>query len=125
MAGPTSIYDTIPGTNAPKGSVSSTGFYFHYAGVYAANAAWYNGSYGNVIHFGTDTVSAPDAAALTPTEAYGVDNKIDDGIPGTGIIITYHNRTACNTGTATTGPTSTYLTTSSDVACHLIFKTGL
>jgi prepilin-type N-terminal cleavage/methylation domain-containing protein len=126
LAGSGGSGHTIPGTNAPKGPLSATSYSWGYVGTSSAHGNYYDGYYGNSLWFGTTTTtSVPTAAALTPGEAYGIDLKIDDGVPGTGNVRTYHSATACNTGAAATGATSTYLTTSSAIACHLVFKTGL
>ncbi len=112
--------------NAPKGPLSATGYSWYPWMNQSGGAYMYNGYYGNTLFFGTfTTTSVHDGVALTPGEAYAIDLKIDDGVPGTGNVTTYHNSTTCNTGTATTGPTSAYLTTSSAVACFIVFKTGL
>jgi hypothetical protein len=125
IAGSGSIQHSVP-ANSPKGPLSATGYSWFWWGNAASNAYIYDGYYGNAIIFGGfNLTSVSDTGALAPAEAYGIDLKIDDGVPGTGNISTYHTHTACNTGTATTGSTSTYITTSSVIDCNIIFKTGL
>jgi prepilin-type N-terminal cleavage/methylation domain-containing protein len=126
LAGAGGVQHAVPGTNAPKGSLSATVFAWLYRGMQSASGSYYDGYLGNTIWFGTaNTADVPYTAALTPGEAYAIDLKIDDGVPGTGNLQTQWNVNTCNTGTASTGPTSTYLTTSTAVTCFLIFKTGL
>ena len=126
IAGAGGVNHAVLGTNAPKGPLSATGYGWFYYGTLSGDGFYYDGYYGNFLFFGTATTNnPPNGATLTPEEAYGIDLKMDDGIPGTGNLVTYHNATTCNTGTAATGTTSTYLTTSSAATCMLIFKTGV
>jgi hypothetical protein len=114
------------GVNVPSSKVAGTGYSWYYMNNSSGHGSLFDGYYGNFIFFGTEiAASVTYGPALTPQEAYAIDLKIDDGIPGTGTVLQYYSFSSCVTGTAATGPTSTYLTTSSAIACHLIYKTGL
>jgi prepilin-type N-terminal cleavage/methylation domain-containing protein len=116
----------VPGTNTPKGSVSASSCTWYYIGNQSGNAAYYDGFYGNALFCGTaTTASEPTADAYTPQELMAIDTKIDDGVPGIGSVRSAPNDTACSTGTPTTGATSTYVATSTAIACYLIFISGL
>jgi prepilin-type N-terminal cleavage/methylation domain-containing protein len=126
LAGAGSAEHVVPGTNAPRGPLSASGYSWLYYGNLSGNADYYNGYYGNFLWFGLATTNGPSYGnALTPSEAYAIDLKMDDGVPGTGNLRATHTATTCNTGTATTGTTSTYLTTSTAVTCPILFITGL
>jgi prepilin-type N-terminal cleavage/methylation domain-containing protein len=116
-------YHGVAGQNAPAGSLPSTLYSWRWLGTVTGGANVYNGYYGNFLHFAVaSATSFPTAAALTPAEAYAIDLKTDNGIPGTGTVRTYYSDTNCNTGTATTADTSTYNTaTFSGIACFLMF----
>ena len=75
----------------------------------------FEGDYGNVL-----IVSATDFKPFTTEEAYGIDKKTDDGLPGRGQVRTPEARGAnCNTVTSAT-PTPPLL---ADVARYnLLFK---
>jgi prepilin-type N-terminal cleavage/methylation domain-containing protein len=127
IAGAGGVNNAVPGTNAPKGPLSGTAYAWAYYGTLSGGPNLYDGYYGNSLHFGTAlTTTVPSTFALTPSEAYAIDLKIDDGIPGTGNLLSYHTSTGCNTGnTAATGASSVYLATSSAIACFFVYKTGL
>lgn len=126
VSGSASGYDAIIGTNVPTGKISGTGYTWFYAGNIAGSTYHYDGYYGNYIEFGTDwgTTHGP---ALKPAEAYQIDLKMDDGIPGTGKVRPYHAgyNANCVTGGAAAGSSSSYNVSSYDgVACFLMFLTG-
>ncbi len=87
--------------------------------------------YGNSLGFArgtgpTDTHLLMNFIVLTPSEAWGIDKKIDDGLPGVGKIVTRErNGVNCNTlaSSATTLPASySYNLSYEGVACELEFK---
>jgi hypothetical protein len=86
------------------------------------------GDYGNSLVFaqGTVTIANPYALVLTPSEAWGIDKKIDDGFPGVGKIVTKErNGVNCHTlaASATTPAASySYNLSYEGIACELEFK---
>lgn len=72
--------------------------------------------------------SAPAQPALPPEEAWGIDTKLDDGMPYTGKIISTARSTSaslyCTTDDDVTVVSAEYRLTSSDVACALLFDAG-
>jgi hypothetical protein len=69
---------------------------------------------------------------VTPVDAFSMDTKMDDGIPGTGKWIAnstgsniWANAAACTTSTSNTDYTGTYRTTITDTAsCSFYIMTG-
>jgi prepilin-type N-terminal cleavage/methylation domain-containing protein len=126
-SGSGSTYHSIIGTNVPAARLSATGFSWGTIQSTSGSGWFYDGAYGSNLSFGgpcTNDVTC--AAALTPSEAYQLDLKVDDGVPGTGIVRTYHStpRPNCATGTAANAATSTYVTSYSGLACMLIYTAG-
>ena len=91
----------IPGTNAPLSEIKGAGFgVFWPAGndgiIGAADGNYYEGTYKNILQFGrANGTGVNSGAALNPRQADQVDNKMDDGIPGTGLIRSRENLTDC------------------------------
>ncbi len=82
-------YDSIPGTNIPRGPINNTGFWLYNWGYQAASTTFYEGDYTNTMTFGgAITGDWPHAAALSGKEAAEIDKKADDGIPAFGTIRT-------------------------------------
>lgn len=86
---------SVPETNVPPGKVSGSSFDFYYIGAISnnANGNFFSGSYGNLLIFGnslggTDISIRP---ALMPEEAQSIDQKLDDGMPGTGALLVPKN----------------------------------
>lgn len=82
--------DAEVGTNVPRSSMGGNSGWF--AG-YLDNSGGtvpetYRIDYGNYLMFGTDTADEETYdPALTPAEAYAIDLKMDDGLPGKGLVI--------------------------------------
>ncbi len=93
-----------------------------------SSTSYFEGVYNNVLYFGQSSSGA--GAVLTPTEAWNVDKKIDDGMPGTGRMVIPETDGNPTTGCSDTSPsgsaeislTSQYLLGNTSVACRLIFK---
>ena len=63
----------------------------------------------------------PFDPALTPADAYAIDTKLDDGLPGTGVLLTYCPALNANCASSCTS-TATYLTTQTTPACREFIK---
>ncbi len=74
--------------------------------------------------FGTYvSTNFPKGPALTPTEAWGIDTKIDDGHPAYGLVFNYKNTStiAPNCTTGATADAGEYNLTNDSIACALWF----
>lgn len=137
-AGPANQYDALAGVNVPASKLPNSTYSFGFpglgtgntSGVLSATSNYYDGAYRNVLYFGTKYPGELNyAAILSPAQAYAIDQKIDDGIPGTGTIRTMFGNTYapnCSTsGSVNTNPTaSAYNISYSGIACQLLFITG-
>ena len=121
------IYEARPGLNVPASAVAGAGWMLYYYSQLATNASLWGDQYGHIMVLGGFTPgSKAQAPVLTATEALSVDQKIDDGNPGLGIVRAYRNQANCtnDTGTSTTGSpiSQAYISSSSAVpGCSLIF----
>ena len=123
-------YSSALGSNVPASHLSGAGWTLIYVGpVDVTSTTFFEGNYSNVFYFGgvqpnDDTYKA----ILTPTEAWNIDTKLDDGAAGTGRITTLEQNTGChNAGTSTTvalALTAQYKTSTNTIQCPLIMKTG-
>ncbi|MFZ4541606.1 MAG: hypothetical protein ACOYNL_07340, partial [Rickettsiales bacterium] len=67
--------------------------------------------------------SVPNEGILTPKQAFMVDTKYDDGMPGLGTIVAPKNSAVGSCVTSDVAATATYVTTSNDAKnCIIIVK---
>ncbi len=125
----TSYYYSTIGTNIPASNYQSldrqgkscwgvNGSYFYLAGLTLSNACATsagNNCYINAI--------VPASDAVAPTDAYYIDNKIDDGYPSTGIVLSIQGTrdNAYNNSTLDCINGSSYKLSNSDRACLVSF----
>ena len=87
--------------------------------------------YGHILRFGKSSAGVSSlTAALSPHEAYDIDAKLDDGMPGTGNVRSWlsastHFTNCTNTNSDTSPTDSVYNEAYGDKpACGLLFITG-
>ena len=82
--------DMIPGVNVARSKVGQGAYYLQYwdnSGG-GSGSAWYSVVYGNAITFGAKLSTGwPDDDIVTPEEAWNIDTKMDDGMPGQGKVM--------------------------------------
>lgn len=119
VEGTISQFAGVPGTNSPGSKMTDACW-----GVMNQNFS--NGSdtstfyidLGNFFAVGNPTISSwvGDNSILTPREAYNIDNKIDDGMPGTGKF-TMRRWATCTTASSGTDFTANYNLTNTSIVC--------
>ena len=137
IAGPGNInWDSIPGTNVPASKFPSGGW-SALSLTYASNGifpAITNGSGGyllNQLQFGGKIADLwTYEAILTPEELWNIDTKLDDGKPGTGLLVANNWGTCTDAASAAAAATGTpnYRLSTTSAACSIIFMprgTGL
>lgn len=118
------IIDMVPGTNIPRsrlnnGSWGVREYWGNFAG--AANDV-FAGQYGNLLQFGGSLTPNDNAAVvLKPEEAWNIDSKIDDGMPGKGKVIA-RGINNCTNATSELDTGTTYKLSSTSLACVLLFS---
>lgn len=129
VAGPTGIYDHVLGVNAPRSRIASTGWAFSYMGTFAGDAATYALDYGNTFWFGAIPLPnhRPQSGAIMPEEAWNLDTKSDDGLPGQGKVVArtdfaWGNAAGCTTSTTQTDLAGTYALNRTGKVCALMVR---
>jgi prepilin-type N-terminal cleavage/methylation domain-containing protein len=133
IAGPTAgnngLDTLLEGTtaNAPKSRLTASGWSVRYIYQYPGDVVTFANDYRNMYNLGAinpgDTLLG---AALNPTEAWNVDMKMDDGLPGTGKIVprsifSWGHANACTLATSQTDYAAGYNVSSKPAACSLFF----
>ena len=124
--GPGTSSDALIGENCPASKLSGAGYSFESFPNYAGDSARYPKHYASVLKFGLDNNGGQtDKAALVPKEAWGIDKKIDDGLPGTGTVMTYRPTHALGVNCATDADpdVAEYQLDYVDLGCQMIFHT--
>lgn len=83
----------VAGVNAPAGKIANSIIYIFSVGVFSSTTTTlFGGEYGNALGIGGSAGSPNNVFPLSsyillPEEAWNIDSKMDDGLPGTGRII--------------------------------------
>ena len=114
--------------NAPLSQITDASFTLRYFPTNDPThaAKHYAGTYGHVFFFGAPGGSAPfpfNGAALTTEQAKSIDQKIDDGSPGLGKVVT-SPKSVRDCPTTDVEETAIYDSSITTLACSLIFITG-
>ncbi len=115
-----------PGVNIPQGKNGKVGFTL----MSLINpdvlplADWYKGNYKLVLVIGSESSGyESQAPAFSASEVWNIDKKVDDAMPGNGIIRTYVDNTDCLSSTNNADyMTATYNLTSSKQACAILYS---
>jgi prepilin-type N-terminal cleavage/methylation domain-containing protein len=126
--------DTVPGSNSPQPKFSGAAWFVgNISGPtssYGASGFAYQVDYQNTLIFGGTTPgTAPFNSILKPEDAWNIDTKMDDGMPGTGKVIAHEFQgigfggqpTACTTSTSGTDYSGKYNLANANVACSFWF----
>lgn len=110
--------------NVPASDIANSGYSLLYVGT--GSGDYYSASdYGHVIQFGAETsTDITDGASIVAEEAWNIDQKLDDGMPGSGNIRTYDNTALSSCADSDTAATAEYDLTQTTKGCSLIFITG-
>ncbi len=122
LAGATNAFDGVIGTNVPKSKMGNAGWGVQNISM-TGNANFFTNDYGNAFTFGSQSSGGvPQGANLKPEEAWNIDTKMDDGLPGSGKIWGIYWNNACATAASATDYASRYNLASSAKSCALIFS---
>ncbi len=112
----------LPGINAPASRLDGTASWGLRSFVEAEGGGgsdWFPTPVDNFLTLGNERlVGEGSGPVLTPEEAWGIDLKLDDGKPGTGVIMTFKGGGANNPNCTVDGSTDTdYATSYKGMAC--------
>jgi prepilin-type N-terminal cleavage/methylation domain-containing protein len=117
------VTEVVPGQNVPK-SIISGGWTLLYYSQIATNASLWGDQYGHVMMFGGFVAGNINTApVLTVNEALAIDQKMDDGNAGLGIVRAWRSAVlpSCTTDTGTQA-SQAYVSSSSETrVCSLVF----
>jgi len=120
--------EAVVGTNIPASKLTGAGWTLFYYSQAATNTVLWGDQYGHLLTVGAfmaaDTATNP---SLSATEALSIDNKIDDGKPGTGKVRGFRTGflPSCITNDGVNNQaTATYNIANTNITCALIFITG-
>jgi type II secretory pathway pseudopilin PulG len=126
VAGPAGFQDGVPGMNVPNGSLPGSGYLLESllnADAIDFGGNFYPGPYLHAIIYGSPFVGdAPRAPLFTGAEALGLDQKMDDGLPASGNIMSFKHGGTFTPNCATAA--AKYNKSDSKLACVLLFKAG-
>jgi prepilin-type N-terminal cleavage/methylation domain-containing protein len=124
IAGSGGAYDSDPGVNVPGSKYPNGVWSITYEGVIPSGSATsYASVDDNMLYIGaTDANTLPINSLFPPMDAYSIDKKIDDGMPGTGLllandIVGFGNANSCTTSANSTDYSGTYNLSSMVPAC--------
>ena len=117
------------GLNVPGSSIDKVAFLFDHPdatdGIVSGSLPYFDGTYGNILRvagLNDNATSIPDQGFLTPKQAYQVDEKYDDGMPGQGNIVVPDPGSLPNCASSPNPAAATYVTSSDDKTCYLFLK---
>jgi prepilin-type N-terminal cleavage/methylation domain-containing protein len=116
-------FSMVVGQNVPASRWNSAGFCIYYLGDYVGDINTWASNYGHTFILGNnDPGWANVAPALRPDDILTMDQKIDDGKPGTGKVMTQNGNAGCSTSNDQN--TALYNVGYNALACIAIFKSG-
>lgn len=126
VTGPGNPNDVLLAVNSPESKISAAGYHIESFPDFAGDTARFPADYGSVLKFGIDNGGGQtDKMVLTPAETWGIDQKIDDGLPGKGRVMTYKgtHSLASNCNDSDDPDISKYSLNNDAIACNMIFLT--
>lgn len=120
--------------NIPSARLSNSGFAFYYADNSAGSNYVYVTPAANVLGFGASAGTdggPPNVVIITPQDAYTIDTKVDDGMPGTGLWIanmtgghTFASGNGCTKSTSNSDYTGNFQMTLTSNECSFFIYGG-
>lgn len=117
------VVHSIPGTNVPRGRITTSGPSWYYYSSEPSNS--YTGTVGNVMFYGiTQGTSVTNGVFIKAEEQWNIDTKMDDGKPAYGRIRSYDATARSNCSSSNTASAADYTLTSTAIGCTIIFLPG-
>lgn len=125
VTGSVNYEDEVEGINVPMLDHNGAGVTLMYFVSFAGDIGYYPATYRHRLMVGWEDLGtgAMTKFAFTPREAYFIDSKLDDGMPGGGTILSFNTSKAATCPDDATIP-SPYKTAYTYPACSLIFILG-
>lgn len=120
----TGLSSVVPGVNVPASKILPNGFTFAYIYYWLGYGFIPTNTNGHILSYGdssNDCCVSGLMGGLAPTDALSIDKKMDDGMPGTGNVVSTYAH-GCTTDSMSIY--ATYDTTQGEKACPLFFIPG-
>ncbi len=118
-AGAGGAQDSDIAVNVPRSKLGNAGWSARTAHNYGGDGSAFAYDYGDAFVFGSELgVDATFGAVFKPEELWNIDTKMDDGMPGSGKILSMLWDT-CTTAANANDTSAPYDLTSTDIACGL------
>lgn len=115
-------FHSVGGTNVPRARMSNAIWYTNSRPASSPSTVEFVMDYGNFLQIGAYQANlSPNTSLLRPEEAWNIDTKLDDGMPGRGTVIAAE-RSNCANATSDVDFAATYRLTFSDTRCYLFFR---
>lgn len=126
IVGSGGVFNMIPSINTPSSKLGGGSWYVYWRNN-TGGALFLQTTYNNVLQFGAVSANNENyAAAITPTEAWNIDTKLDDGQPGYGKVIAINWSNTCTSSTvapsANTKLDAYYRLDDNTLRCALAFR---
>lgn len=125
---PGALIEGRPGINIPSSSLPGSGWTLLYYSLTTTSTRLWGDKYGHILTLGGYVANnMARAPVLSSSEAFAIDQKIDDGMPGTGIVRAWRTLQlpTCTTNDTTQTAQSYVTTTNGTYTCSLIFLLGM
>ncbi len=127
IAGSSNWTHSLLGTNVPESKMSGGGWFaITWDNSAGGEAFHYQMNFGDILIFGASTNGPTEGKIITPTEAWNIDKKVDDGRPAYGNVIAVHFDDDCaaanDGGTAEDDFDADYRLTDESLQCALLFR---
>jgi hypothetical protein len=113
--------ELVFGENIPVSRLSAAAWSAAYVGAFAGSSTSYALDYGNMLRFGSLYYGTNTGANLTPSEAWSLDKKLDDGKPGRGKVIARYWNNACALASSNADLNADYKLSETGKTCSLNF----
>ncbi len=121
LSGSAGLTDTEVGMNAPASKLGKAGWSTGALLNYPGDSGTFAYNYRNFLMFGNpSTTNRTFVSALRPEEAWNLDSKVDDGMPGRGKLMML-NWPSCTNAANYSDLDTTYKLDNNAIACSLIF----
>lgn len=123
---------SVIGSNVPASKYNGGGWSLFSLSIFGNWSTWFTANYGSFLVFGGYNAGAfggvapglSSAPILKAEDAYNIDNKLDDGLPQSGMILTFKYNAASRPDCVNSSNTGYNRQTTSQNACFLMFLTG-
>lgn len=126
IAGSANEWQTVPGQNIPVSRITNSVWTTYYADFSAGSTDFYTANYGDILEFSAvGSGGWAGSPVLKPEEAWGIDRKMDDGIPSRGkLVVKFWNNLCAGAddgSSASNDLNASYRLSDTSAQCALLF----